>query len=165
MGSAFDYAATFENHNKLGSCHCGKAMGNDKGCAPGEKCLEGLADEGFTFGIEGTGGFVENEEVGLEENGTGDADALTLPTTEESTAVANGGVVGLGELKDEVVGLGNLSRLLDLLPSGMGSAVGDVVPDSIVEKECVLFNNTYVLPERGGTELLDGTAINEDLTR
>ena len=165
MGSAFDYAAAFENHNKLGSCHCGKAMGNDKGCTPGEKRLKGLADEGFTFGVEGTGGFVENEEVGLEENGTGDADALTLPTTEESTAVADGGIVGLGELKDEVVGLSNLRRLFDLLPGGTGSAVGDVVPDGVVEQECVLFNNTYVLPERGGTKLLDGTAIDEYLAR
>ena len=49
----------------------------DDGTVPFE-AEEGIDDELFVQGVEGTGGLVENDEWGLSEECPGDADALAL---------------------------------------------------------------------------------------
>ena len=83
VGARFDDASLLQHHDKVSMAHGGKAMGDDQGGAPGEESVEGLLDEGLALGVEGTGGFVEDEDVGFGEDGAGDADALALPTAEE----------------------------------------------------------------------------------
>ncbi len=163
MGARLDNTAFFEYHDLLSRRHGGEAVGNDQGCATGKEGLQRLADEGFAFGVEGAGGFVEYEEVGLEQECAGDADALALAAAEEGAAVADGGVVGLGQLLYEIMCLGHTGGLDYLLAGGTGGSVGNIVADGVVEEEGVLVDHPYMLAQRVCGKRLNGLAINEYL--
>jgi hypothetical protein len=55
-----------------------------------------LVDESFGLGVEGRGGFVEDQDVGVLEQGAGDGDALLLAAGELGAAGAGGGVETFG---------------------------------------------------------------------
>lgn len=64
--------------------------------AAAEHRLERLVDEGFAFGVEGGGRFVEDEDVGVFQQCAGDGDALFLPAGELGAAGAGEGFETLG---------------------------------------------------------------------
>jgi hypothetical protein len=77
-----------------------EAVGNgDGGVVAFEKLGEGVVDESLRFSVQGRGRFVEDQDVGVFEQGTGDGDALLLATGQLGAAGAGGGVetFGLGE--------------------------------------------------------------------
>lgn len=61
-----------------------------------EQSAESLVDERFRLGIQGTGGFVQNQNVGLLEKGACDGDALFLTAGELRTPCANVGFKTVG---------------------------------------------------------------------
>ena len=163
VGAGLHDAALLDNGDEVGRGNGGEPMGNDQSRAPGEDGEERLADEGFALGVEGTGGFVEDKDVGLGEDGTGNADALPLSATEEGAPVADRGVVALRQLEDEVVGVGYAGSLLNLAVGGLRHAVGYIVADGIVEKEGVLRHYADVPAEGRGEIGLDGATVDEYL--
>jgi len=76
----------------------------------GEEGGHGGLDELLAFGVEVAGGFVEDEDLRLGEDGAGDGEALLLAA---------------GELDDELVGVGAAGVF--------EAAVGDVVADGAIE--------------------------------
>ena len=76
---------------------CAEAVRDgDRGVVAFEQLGEGLVDEGFGFGVEGGGRFVEDQDVGVFEQGAGDGDALLLAAGELGAAGAGGGVETFG---------------------------------------------------------------------
>lgn len=63
----------------------------DKGAALANEFVEDLADIGASFGVEGAGGFVEKEDLGLHHEGADNGDAL-LFTAREGIGPSVGGV-------------------------------------------------------------------------
>ena len=72
-----------------------------------------------------------------------------LSAGELHAALAHRGRVALGQGGDEVVGLGQAGRVLDLGLRGAGLAVGDVVPDRVVEEKGVLGHDADQRAQRG----------------
>src|SRR5699024_11156355 len=64
---------------------------------------EGLADHGVGVGIDGGGGVVENENLGLFQQGPGDTQPLPLAAGDVGAALLDVGVVAVGELADKAV--------------------------------------------------------------
>src|SRR5699024_10804092 len=64
--------------------------------------------------------------------------ALLLPAGQFQAALADGGVVAIGEAADERVGVGAARGVLDLGVGGVGAAVGDVFADGAGEERRVL---------------------------
>ena len=72
---------------------------------------------------------------------------MALPAGEPSSPVTYVGVISLFALRDEVVGVGYPRGLLHLLLRGVLHAEGDVVEESVVEKDGLLIDVTYQLAQ------------------
>ena len=112
--------------------------------------------------VDGTGGVVEDEDRGIDEERTGDGDALTLPARERVAALADHRVVPFGELPDEDVGAGGLGGGDDLFAAGVGSPVGDVVPNGDREEERLVEDDADVAPQAGQGQVPDVLIVDED---
>ncbi len=91
-------------------------MGYDKHGKLFAEAFDGLHDGLFGFVVEGAGGFVEDDDVGLFVECAGDADALALASGEADAAFADVGFVLFGPTFDDV---GNLCLLCCLLDEGV----------------------------------------------
>src|SRR5471030_1878650 len=85
-----DDAALVEDEDFVHGAEGGEAVGDaDDGAVFGEM-VDGFLDFGLGLGIEGGGGFVEDEEGGVADEGAGDGDALALAAGEALAPFAEG---------------------------------------------------------------------------
>ena len=76
--------------------HRCQPMGNhDDGFLAGE-VVDGVHDQLLSDAIEGTRGFVQNQDIGIMVKGSGNADALTLPSRELHTSLAHSSIQAIG---------------------------------------------------------------------
>lgn len=143
-GALFGDRAVFEDDDLAEVVHGGETVRDDEGGAAFHEVLDGVHDGGFGGGIESAGGFVEEEDGGVLEEGACDADALALADAEVAAAFADGAVEALGHLHDEVVGLGAFRGFDDFLVGGAHAAVGDVFLHSGREENGVLKDHADV---------------------
>ena len=120
--------------------------------------LDGL----LAFGVEGGGGFVENEDGRVFEYGAGYAEALALSAAEGDAAVADGGLVAEREGVDEGVGVCDGGGLFDEVEAVVGVAEGNVVGDGVVEEDAVLRDESYLSTEAVDVKVGDGYVVDED---
>ena len=71
VGALLHNAPFVEHADEVGVADCGEAVGDYKGGAPFHEAVEGLLHEFLAFGVEGRGGFVENQHRGVLEYGAG----------------------------------------------------------------------------------------------
>ena len=95
-------------------------------------------DHGFGFGVERAGGFVEDEDARLGQQGAGDGQPLALAAGELDAALADDGVVGFGEALGELVDAGGAAGKEKLLLGGVGAREHDVLADGAVEEKRLL---------------------------
>ena len=86
-------------------------------------------DDLLNMDVDGAGGVVEQEDGWVDEQRPGDGDPLALAAREGVAPFAHHGVVALGEITDEPVGIGRCRCSDDLISAGIRSAIGDVVGD------------------------------------
>jgi len=141
VGADFADAAVFENDDAVGVADGAESVGDDECCSALHELCEASLDESFAFGVEVAGGFVEDEDGGVGEDGAGDGDALFLSAGEADAALADEGVVSEVEFGDEAVGVGGLGGVFDVALGGVALGVGDVLGDGAVEEEDILFDD------------------------
>lgn len=73
-------------------------MGDDEHGDLAVEIGDGMHDAVFGLGVEGGGGFVEDEKRGIVVEGAGQADALALATGEANPALADEGFEAFGEI-------------------------------------------------------------------
>ena len=163
MGAAFDDAAFVEDDDGVGVADGGETVSDDDGGAAAHDGFEGLLDGAFAFGVEGGGGFVEDEDGCFAEDGACYGEALSLAAGEVEATVADEGVVALREGVDELVGVGDACGLSDLLAGVAFGAEGDVGGDGVVEEDAVLGDEAELPAEGVDVEVGDGMAIDGDM--
>jgi hypothetical protein len=87
------------------------------------------------------------------EDGAGDGKALLLAAGEADAALADFGVVALGQLFDHVVDLGDLRGLHHVGEAGVGVGGDEVLVEGAREEVGFLRNYGEVLPELVGAEI------------
>ena len=110
-------------------------MGDEGYGAAVEGTGQGAGDDGFGARIERGGGFVEDEDAGIAQQGACEGDALALAGGDGAAALADDGVVGFGEGLDEVVDGGIAGAGANFIESGAGLSVGDIFADGGAEEE------------------------------
>ena len=70
MISFFHFLSIFEANDLVGVLDRGKSMGDDEGSSADGGFFEGLLDDLFGFGVEGGGGFVEEEDFWVSDKGS-----------------------------------------------------------------------------------------------
>ena len=103
---------------------------------------------------------IEDPRVG--EDRAGDRDPLALAARERQAALADQRVVAVGERLDELVGLRELGRPLDLLARGVGARVGDVVVDRGREQERIVGDDRDRAPQASQVDRADVGAVDPD---
>ena len=89
--------------------------------------------------------------------------ALALATRELGAAFADGGVVGLGQFGDEIVGVGLRGGGDDFLAGRLGASVGEVLGDGAVEEERVLADDAEQPAVAVEPDFFERDAIEPDL--
>ncbi len=82
MGAVFDGAAIGHDDDHIGVADGGEPVGDDDGGPAFAQCRECGLDRGFAFGIECRGGFIEEEDARVAQDGAGEGDALALAAGE-----------------------------------------------------------------------------------
>src|SRR5688572_15007711 len=113
--------------------------------------------------VEAAGRFVKDENPRLFEHRAGDCDALLLPAREADAVLAERGVVALRQLVDDVVNLGELAGLGDLVEAGVWVRGEQVLVDGAREEIGFLRHDAEVLAKLVGAELAGVLAVQEDL--
>ena len=101
----------------------------------------------FTLGVEGAGGFVQQQDRRVDQQGAGDGQALALAAGEALATFAKVGLVAVGHLQDEVVGVGNTRGGFHLGGGGGRVAVADVVLDAAEEQRRALGHQSEMAPQ------------------
>lgn len=162
MSSLLNETSFAEDKDLVGVLNGGETMSDDESGAAGAEFEDGFLDGVLSFRIHAGGGVVEDKETRIHEEGACDGDTLLLPSAERNAAFADDGVVAIGEIGDEVVSLSGASTELDLVESGVGFAVGDVIGNGGAEEESFLKNDTDAGAELLEVEFADIDAINQD---
>ena len=95
MGSLGNQLAAVQNENAVGVAHRGKAVGDHQRCPVCGELLDRLLDEGLAFCIERAGGFVEQQDRCITQDGARDGDALALAAGQRDATLADLGVITL----------------------------------------------------------------------
>ena len=142
-------------------------MGDDEHRAPGHQGIHPLLDELLRAGVDGGGGLVQDQHRGIRHGGPGNGQQLALALAETAAVPGDDGVVPLGQVADEGVGIGQPGRRPDLLVRGVQLAVADVVGDGAGEQVGILQNNAQgpaqgVLPDIPDVDAVigDGAGLN-----
>ena len=110
--------AFVQNHDLVHVGQRGKPVGDADDRPPLLQRVNGGLDFRLCPGVERRGGFVQHQDRGIADKGPGDGDACLLTSRKHLAALPAGGIVPLGHLLDEVVGVGTPGGLLDLLAVG-----------------------------------------------
>ena len=159
MCAHVDDASAVHHHDAVGALHSGESMGDDEGGAP----LHGLFERGlhspFALRVERAGGFVQQQQRGVLQNGAGDADALALSAGQAHAAFAQIGVVALRQFADESVRLCRAGGLDHLVVGGLGPAVADVVHRAGGKDDGVLRHQPDAPAQFGQTGVIGAHAV------
>ena len=80
--AALDDAAVVEYEDLVGAADGRKAVGDGEDGAAAHGFVEGVLDGALGFGVEGAGGFVEDEDGRVAQERAGDGEALALAAGE-----------------------------------------------------------------------------------
>ena len=122
-------------------------MGDDNGGPPLHQRLQGVLDGVLGDGVQGGGGLVQDQDLGILEDDPGDGEALLLAAGELEAPVAHHGVQALGLGGEKLGEIGDVAGGLDLLLGGVLLGVEQVLPDRAVEEIAVLGHDADLLAQ------------------
>ena len=134
---------------------------HDRGRAA-DDAVDRLLDEPLRLAVERAGRLVEDQDRGVADDCARDRDPLSLAAREPDTAVADHGVIAIGELRDELVGVGDLGGTDNLGVREPVAPIRDVVPDRRVEQERLLGDDAEEPPVGGLLERPQVAAVDRD---
>ena len=78
MFALFHNLSSFHDANAVGALHGAEAVGDDHRASPFHQGVQRGLDFALRGAVQGAGGFVQNEQIGVFQNGPGDGNALAL---------------------------------------------------------------------------------------
>ena len=122
MRTALEHAAVAQHYDLISLANRGQAVGDHHRRAPDHKPLERLLNQPLGLRIDRRGRFVQDQDGRVAQDGTGDGEALLLPARELDAALADHGVVPLGQPFDKRLRVGDPRRLAHLRLRSVGAA-------------------------------------------
>jgi hypothetical protein len=139
VGAPFHNATRIEDENLAGVLHGGEAVRDDEDGTSLEQSVDGFLHQALRLGVQRGGGFVEDEDRRIDEQGARNGETLALSSGEARTAFTENGVVPVRQRHDEVVRVGRARGGVDLrVAEAPAGGIGDVLPHGIVEEDRVL---------------------------
>ena len=151
-GADFGDLVFVENDNLVSICDGAHAVRDDDDGLVLHEFRNALLNLGFVFDVEACGGFVEEHDGSVFEDGAGDGDSLAFATGERVAVFADDGVVALRKLANKIIAVCKLCGLQDFFVGGIAFADADVVADRSVEQYDVLEYDREILEECFGID-------------
>ena len=162
MAATLNDPAIVEHDDLIGVLHRAHPLGNHKRRAALHDSPERLLDAVFGLHVHTGGGVVENQQRRVEQEGTGNGHPLALAAGEGRTALTDNGVVPIGQVGNELVGLGRPRGRLDLAPRRLRPAKGDVLADGNGIQERFLHHDSDLAPQGREHEIAHVVAVSAD---
>src|SRR5215471_2382605 len=102
--------------------------------APAHETFHRLDNCGFRSDIHGTGGFVQDQNRRVLDEGAGQRDPLALTSRETHTPFPNGRLVSVRQARDEIMHVGEFGAFDYFLLARPGSGVSDILGNTGGEK-------------------------------
>src|SRR5262245_66157882 len=107
------------------------------GAVTQQRCQAGL-HEAFGLGVNAGGGFVEDEQARVGEQGPYETEQLALAVAEQAATLTHIGIIAVGEAHDESVRPKGLCRGYDGRIAGGGIAIAQIIAHSAAEEKRLL---------------------------
>src|SRR5205814_7240768 len=117
-------------------------MSDDEARSSGHEMAKTFLDESLTVSIEIARGFVENEHLGIGQDGAGDRQSLPLTAAQSHAALADHCLHAVGHPLDELVCVRGFGSGANFLGGCIPSRVGDVLGNGAVEKKDILLDDS-----------------------
>lgn len=135
-GSTNVHQSSLVKHtNPVGQLQGRPPMRDQNGRAPLHDLVQRGVDLSLGRSIYGGRRIVEQEQLGIGDDGARQSDPLTLPTGQGQALLADNGVVPVGQLQNELLRLSHPRGRGDLLLAGLRVTVSDVRPNGVGEEE------------------------------
>ena len=145
MTATLHNLAFVENEYLVGILDGGQAMGYGYSCTALHQTLQSLLYKAFGLCIQSGSSLIQYQYRRILKYGTCYAHPLALATGQASATVSYHRIITVLTFHDEVMRIGNLGRLDDLLHSGILHSEGYVVVESVVEEDSLLI---YITDQR-----------------
>ena len=163
VGAGLGDVAALYHHDAVGVSYGGEPVGDDEAGAALEKDIERLLDQQLRTGVDGGGGLVQYQYLGVVQQRPCEGHQLPLAHRQGGAPLVDLGLIALLHLHDEVVGVHGLGGGDDFFVRGVQPPVADVVHDGAGEYEGVLHHHAHLLPE--GAKLYIPYVVAVDLDR
>ena len=147
MRGVLDDLTAIEHHDLGRVADGGQAVGDREAGLAFHQLTQTFLDQFLGAGVDVAGGLVQDHDLGLRHHGAGDGDHLALALAQVGAALGQHGVVTLGQVHDELVGVGLFGRLDAFLVCGALPGIFQVVHDRIGEQEGFLQHDTDLLTQ------------------
>ena len=138
VGAALDDLAVVQDEDLVGVADGGEPVRDGDRGASCRHGVDGFLDGLLGLRVEGARGLVEDEDGRVAQDGAGDREALLLAAGEPVAALADHGVVAVGQRQEVVVDLRCLRGRDELVVGGAGLGEPQVVGDGGVEEAGLL---------------------------
>ncbi len=122
-----------DDQDAIGINNRREAMGNHQRGTFVCHVFHRLQDDAFGIRVQGRSGFVENQNRRIFQKDASDGDALFFATRKLEAALPDDRLIALWQAHDEVMDVGEASRLFHLAGCGIGSRIGDIAIQRIVK--------------------------------
>ena len=126
----FDDTALLDHHDAVTGQHGGEPMGDHQGGAVTHQFFQRGLHQRLALRIERRGGFIEQQQRRIAQDGTRDCDALALAAGQRDAALAELRFKSTRQTADEFGGVGKLGGALDLGIVGVRPSEPDIFPRS-----------------------------------
>src|SRR4051812_27742522 len=117
----------FDDHNQVGTGNGAQTMSDDKTRSPSHENAETLLDQPLALSIKVTGGFVENQHLGVGQDRAGDREPLALAPAQPHAALADYGLHSVRHVVDKRGCVRSLRSSSDFLWRRIPPRIADVL--------------------------------------
>mmetsp|Transcript_8501 Transcript_8501/g.28495 ORF Transcript_8501/g.28495 Transcript_8501/m.28495 type:complete len:205 (-) Transcript_8501:1223-1837(-) len=160
MRPLLDDGPSLEHKDDVSMCNGREPMGDNERRPSLAHLLQRSLDLILRVRVQRAGGLVEENDLRILQDGPGDSHPLLLSPGQLQAPLPYPRLVLVGEVHDRVMHSSNPSGFHYLLQSCILPAVGQVVPDCVVEQHSVLRHDADGLSQRLLFDLADIHAIN-----
>src|SRR5882672_3951982 len=144
MVAVLDDASVVEDQNAVELAHRRQTVGDDERRAAPHQRFHGVLDQGLRLAVETRGGFIQDQDRRIGQEGARNRDPLALAAGELDAALADQRGIALWQPLDEGVGMGQPRRRFDLHRRGVGPPISDVLGQRAVEEQRFLLHDRHL---------------------
>ncbi len=162
MCATLDDTTSIQNKNLVRVLQREKTVSDHEGCTSFHRSLQRLLNLELCFGIDTRRSVVQDQNLRIHHQGSGNGHALLLTTRKRDASLANHRIVAIRQRRDVVMDPGCFRGRDDGLFSRFRPSIGNVLADGIGEEERVLQHHPYLTTQILERYLANVDAVHQD---